>query len=68
MRLIVLILSLGTLLFYARAIAGLWGYIIGQPDPFMLLSGLLGGTASAVSAILLWKKRMKDLDWIKEEE
>lgn len=67
MRLIVLILCLGTLLLYGRAIAGLWGYIIGQPRPYMLVSGLLGGTAFAVSAILLWRKRMKDLEWIKEE-
>jgi len=67
MRLIVLILSLGTMLLYGRAIAGLWSYVIGQPRPYLLISGLLGGTISAVSAILLWRKRIKALDWIKEE-
>ncbi|MDO9509360.1 MAG: hypothetical protein Q7I97_08525 [Thermovirgaceae bacterium] len=68
MRLIVLVLCLGTLLFYGRAIAGLWSYVIGQPRLDMLLTGLLGGTASAVAAILLWRKRMKTLDWAKDGE
>jgi len=67
MRLIVLVLSVGTMLLYGRAIAGLWSYVIGQPRPYLLISGLLGGTISAVSAILLWRKRIKALDWIKEE-
>ena len=68
MRFIVLILSLGTLLLYGRAIAGLWGYIVGQPHPGMLFTGLLGGTTSAAAAILLWRKRIKNLDWIREEK
>lgn len=68
MRLIVLILSLGTLFLYARAIAGLWSYIIGQPNPGMLLTGLFGGTMSGAAAILLWRKKIKNLDWVREEE
>ncbi|GAB6280615.1 MAG: hypothetical protein STSR0007_07000 [Thermovirga sp.] len=68
MRFIVLILSLGTLFLYGRAIAGLWGYMAGQPRPDMLLSGLLGGTASAAAAMLLWRKKIKNLDWISEEK
>lgn len=67
MRFIVLVLSLGTLFLYGKAIAGLWGYVIGQPRPYMLLSGLLGGTAAAAAAILLWHKRMKNLDWVIKE-
>ena len=68
MRFIVLILSLGTLFLYGRAIAGLWGYIVGQPHPGMLITGFFGGTASAATAIVLWHKKMKNLDWIREEE
>ncbi len=68
MRFLVLILCLGTLLLYGKAIAGLWSYINGQPRLDMLLTGLLGGTATAAAALLLWRKRMKDLDWVKHEE
>lgn len=65
MRFIVLVLCLGTLMLYGRAIAGLWSYILGQPRPDMILTGMIGGTASATAAIFLWRKRIKDLDWVK---
>jgi len=67
MRMFVLVLSLGTLLLYGRAIAGLWGYMIGQPRPDMILTGLLGGTAAGAASLFFWRKRIKTLDWIQEE-
>jgi hypothetical protein len=30
----------------------------------MLFSGLLGGTVAAVSAVLLWRKGIRNLDWV----
>jgi len=68
MRLVVLLLSLGTLVLYGRAIAGLWGHMTGHPGPGMIAYGLIGGTVSAVLALLLWRKRIKELDWVSEEE
>lgn len=68
MRLVVLLLSLGTMVLYGRAIAALWSFMIGRPRPGMLILGLLGGTLTAVSAVLLWKKRLRELDWVKEDE
>lgn len=68
MRLVVLLLSIGTMVLYGRAIAALGSYMIGQPKPGMLFIGLFGGTFSAASAVLLWRKRIKELDWIKEKE
>jgi hypothetical protein len=67
-RLVVLLLSLGTLVLYGRAIAGLWGHMIGHPRPGMIIYGLIGGTVTSVLALLLWRKRIKELDWISEEE
>jgi hypothetical protein len=68
MRLFVLVLCLGTLVLYGRAIAGLWSFIIGEPRPWMIVSGLVGGTLSGVIAILLWKNRLRELEWIREPE
>ena len=68
MRFLVLVLCLGTLLLYGRAIAGLWSFIIEEPRPWMLFSGLFGGTLSGGVAILLWKSRLKELEWIKDPE
>ena len=68
MRLVVLVLSIGTMVLYGRAIAALWCYMIGEPRLGMLFIGLLGGTFSAALAVWLWRKRIKELDWIKEEE
>ncbi len=68
MRLVVLLLSLGTLVLYGRAIAALWSFTVGHPRPGMLFFGLFGGTVTAVSAVLLWKNRLRELDWVKEDE
>jgi hypothetical protein len=68
MRFFVLVLCLGTLVMYGRAIAGLWSFIIGDPRPWMIVSGLIGGTLSGGIAILLWKNRLRELEWIREPE
>jgi hypothetical protein len=34
----------------------------------MIIYGLIGGTVTSVLALLLWRKRIKELDWISEEE
>jgi len=61
MRFIVLVLCLATLVLYGHAIAGLWAYFIGNGRPDMIVTGLVGGTACALTAILLWKKHMKHI-------
>lgn len=61
MRFIVLVLCLATLVLYGRAIAGLWAYFIGSGRPDMIATGLASGTATALAAILLWKKHMKHI-------
>ncbi len=68
MRFIVLLLSLGTLVLYGRAIAGLWGYLLGIQRPGMIVTGLLGGTITAVSAVLLWRKGIRNLQWVTGDE
>ncbi|MBO8153770.1 hypothetical protein [Thermovirga sp.] len=56
MRLIVLILSIATLVFFGHGIAGLWGYLVGRPDPFRIAWGLSGGFICAVAAVYLWHR------------
>jgi hypothetical protein len=58
MRILVLTLCLATLVFYGHAIAGLWGYFIGKPGLFTILSGLLAGTATGTLAVVLWHRYM----------
>ncbi len=60
MRLVVLLLSLGTMVLYGRAIAALWSFMIGRPRPGMLFLGPSSGDFHAVSAVLLWKKRLRN--------
>lgn len=56
MRFIVLLLSLSTMIFYGKAVAGMGGYLAGQGRPDLIILGLLAGTVSAVAALVLWKK------------
>ncbi|MBN1332490.1 MAG: hypothetical protein JW971_01895 [Synergistales bacterium] len=61
MRLVVLILTIGTIILYAHALAGLGGYLLGKGRPWMILYGLTGGTCTAVLALWLWKKYLLSL-------
>lgn len=56
MRFIVLLLSIGTLVAYGYALAGLGGYLWGKGSMDYIVWGLILGTLSAVIALILWKK------------
>ncbi len=56
MRLIVLLLSMGTVVLYGYALAGLGGYFLGKGRPDYIFIGLVMGSASAAAALLLWRK------------
>lgn len=56
MRHIVLFLSMGTVVLYGYALAGLGGYLLGRGRLDYIVFGLLLGSLSAAAAILLWKK------------
>lgn len=62
MRLLVLILSLGSIFFYGKALGGLGGYLVERGNPLLILMGLGGGTLCAAAALLLWKRSMKDVN------
>lgn len=56
MRLIVTFLSIGTLIAYGYALAGLGGYLVGKGHLSYIIWGLLLGTFSAIAAIFLWHR------------
>lgn len=53
MRFIVLLLSIGTLVAYGYALAGLGGYLWGKGSMDYIVWGLILGTLSAVIALIL---------------
>lgn len=61
MRFGVLLLSITTLVLYGYALAGLGGFLWGKGNTFYIYFGLLGGTASALLALWLWKKYLDSL-------
>ena len=66
MRQVVLLLSMGTIVLYGYALAGMGGYLLGRGRIDYILFGLLGGSVSAWAALVLWKKYLVALD--SEEE
>jgi len=60
MRLIVTLLSIGTLIAYGYALAGLGGYLIGRGHLSYIVWGLLLGTVSAAAALFLWHKHARE--------
>ncbi|MDD3391239.1 MAG: hypothetical protein PHO98_08045 [Synergistaceae bacterium] len=56
MRLIVLLLSMGSVVLFGYALAGMGGYLLGKGRLDYVFTGLLGGFGAAVAALLLWKK------------
>lgn len=56
MRIIVLILSLASIVFFGKALAGLGSYLIGKSHPELIAIGLVGGSVSAMAALLCWKR------------
>lgn len=62
MRFVVLLFSLGTIVGYAKAVAGLGGYFFGKGCPNLIVLGLFFGTLSAVAALFLWKRYLAGSD------
>ena len=58
MRITVLLLSMGTIILYGYALAGMGGYLLGHGRLDYILWGISAGTASAVTALWLWKKNL----------
>ena len=56
MRFIVLLLSMGSVVLFGYALAGMGGYLLGRGRLDYIVTGLLGGFAAAAAALLLWKK------------
>lgn len=61
MRIIVMILSLTSVVFFGKALAGLGSYLVGKDHPELIAIGLIGGIASAVAALVLWKRYLVKL-------
>lgn len=62
MRQIVLVLSMGTIVLYGYALAGMGGYLMGRGRADYIVLGLGMGSILAASAIFLWKKYLLTLD------
>lgn len=58
MRFLVLVLSLGTLVLFGYALAGMGGYLMGKGRPGYILWGLSCGAASGAAAIFLWRRNL----------
>ena len=56
MRHAVLVLSMGTVVLYGYALAGLGGYMMGRGRPDYFAFGLIFCTLSGAASIFLWKK------------
>lgn len=56
MRFIVLLLSMGSVVLYGYALAGLGGYFFGRGRPDYFILGLGAGTLSAAASLFLWRK------------
>ncbi|MDO4953221.1 MAG: hypothetical protein Q4E34_05290 [Synergistaceae bacterium] len=55
-RLIVMLLSLSTILFYGWALGAMFDYAAGIPQPAILAGCLAAGTLCAVIAVYIWSK------------
>lgn len=62
MRLLTLILSVSTLAFFGRALAGLGGFLFGKGRIDYIVQGILLGCLTTVAAFWTWKRYMQELD------
>ncbi len=60
MRLIVTVLSMGTIAAYGYALAGLGGFFFGKGSLHYIIWGLIGGTICGAAAIILWRKNITE--------
>ena len=56
MRFIVLLLSMGSVVLFGYALAGMGGYLLGRGRIDYIVTGLLGGFTAAIAALILWRK------------
>jgi len=66
-RLLVLILSFGTIIAFGYALGGLGGYMFDQGKPLVIAAGLIGGVVSAILALKIWRTYLNDIDRENEE-
>mgnify|MGYP006991333173 CR=1 FL=1 len=62
MRFTVLLLSMGTVVLFGYALAGLGGYFFARGRPDYIVFGLAGGILTAAVALFLWKKYLVTLE------
>lgn len=62
MRIVVLILSLASVVFFGKALAGLGSYLIGKEHPELIAIGLIGGCVCAVTALIFWKRYLRQIE------
>ncbi len=62
MRLLILLLSMGSVVFYGYALAGMGGFLIGRGRLDYVLFGLFLGTASAIASLLLWRRWLLQME------
>ena len=62
MRLLVLVLSLGCVVAYGRALGELGGYFLGKGSLTVVGGGLLGGPLAGVGAVGLWRRYLVPRD------
>lgn len=62
MRLLILLLSMGSVVFYGYALAGMGGFLLGRGRLDYVLFGLLLGTASAIASLLLWRRWLLQIE------
>lgn len=60
-RILVLILSFGTIVAFGYSLGGLGGYLVGQGRPLVILGGLLIGILSAILAFHVWGKYLDEI-------
>lgn len=58
MRIIVLLLSMGTVILYGYALAGMGGFLFGKGRMDYIVWGLSFGSITATAALWLWKRTM----------
>ena len=57
-RITVLLLSLGAIIGYGYALAGLGGFLVGRGSIPYITRGLAGGTVSAAAALWIYAKNL----------
>lgn len=62
MRLLTLVLSITTLAFFGRALAGLGGFLFGRGRIDYIVQGLLLGCMTTAAAFWTWKRYLRELD------